>query len=147
VSLLGCEAFVRKFTRKPKKENLPAEELVLVPEIYDVSELSDEELYRLYFLLWQSWHDELINSLVPGANHKKQVSCAEEALKNLIGLKAFLSEGDKKNLVPYIDDLEDLRGSIIEDLYSNQSAENRFIAERLRRNIKREFSYDRIELP
>ena len=32
--LVGCEAFVRKFTRKPKKEDLPRTEMVLTPEEY-----------------------------------------------------------------------------------------------------------------
>ncbi|MCX5709584.1 MAG: hypothetical protein NT088_02500 [Candidatus Omnitrophica bacterium] len=33
IDLAGCEAFVRKFTRK-KKDQGPAEELVIVPEEY-----------------------------------------------------------------------------------------------------------------
>ena len=31
-TLIGCAAFVRKFTRKRKKEDLPQEEMVLAPE-------------------------------------------------------------------------------------------------------------------
>ena len=54
--LVGCDAFVRKFTRKPKKERITKEEMVLVPEEYK-STMTQEQMYRQYFLFWQSWQD------------------------------------------------------------------------------------------
>lgn len=50
VSLTGCEAFVRKFTRKPK-DKMKTEELVLIPEEYKPPQLSKEEKYRDTFFL------------------------------------------------------------------------------------------------
>ena len=45
VTTIGCDAFIRKFTRKPKKENLPKEELLIAPEEYKVPLMSKEDLY------------------------------------------------------------------------------------------------------
>src|SRR3989338_3700293 len=78
---LGCEAFIRKFTRKPKKENMPKEEMVLAPEEYKAPEMSKEDLYRQHFLFWRTWQDELIASLNKEGNHKKQIDCINEAVK------------------------------------------------------------------
>lgn len=61
LNMIGCEAFVRKFTRKAKKEQ--REEMVLVPQEYQKPKLTKEQEYRHYFLYWQSWQDELIGSL------------------------------------------------------------------------------------
>ena len=50
-TLLGSEAFVRKFTRKPKKKVV--EKPVFVPEEYSASDVSIETRYREYFLFWR----------------------------------------------------------------------------------------------
>ncbi|MBM3246702.1 MAG: hypothetical protein FJZ13_05210 [Candidatus Omnitrophica bacterium] len=144
-NFLGCEAFVRKFTRKPKKENLPKEELVLVPEEYKGPQMSREELYRQYFLFWKSWQDELINSLSAGANHKKQISCLDEAIKNLLNLRALLNAEKQKKLDVYINQSNGLKDLVAQDLYGNNIAINRRNAEQLRRNILKDFSYNKIK--
>jgi len=143
-SILGCDAFVRKFTRKRKTE-APKEPMVLVPQEYKAPQMSKEEVYRQYFLYWRSWHDELINSLSGGANHKKQMDCINEALKNLKQLRQGLQEARQKKLDNYIKQLEDLRGSIREDLYGTNVAQNRLSAERIKRAILREFSYEKVK--
>ncbi|MFA5150687.1 MAG: hypothetical protein WC433_07270, partial [Candidatus Omnitrophota bacterium] len=58
-TLCGCEAFVRKFTRKSKKDKVPVE-MVLAPEEWKGPQMTKEEQYRQYFVFWQSWQDELI---------------------------------------------------------------------------------------
>lgn len=142
--LCGCEAFVRKFTRKPKKEKLPKEELVIAPEEYKGPVMAKEDLYRQYFLFWKSWHDELITSLAPNTNHKKQIDCIAEAIKNLINLKALLNEEKQKKLNTYIDQLTNLKNSITKDIYGNMTVKNRLAAEHIKRNILRDFSYRKI---
>jgi hypothetical protein len=142
--MLGCDAFVRKFTRKRKKE-APKEEMVLVPEEYKPPQLTKEEVYRQYFLFWKSWHDELINSLSAGASHKKQIDCINEALENLEPLRTTLQEAKQKKLDIYINQLKDLKESIAEDLYGNNVAQNRLTAERIKRGILRDFSYDKVK--
>jgi len=143
VTLIGCDAFVRKFTRKSKKENLPKEEMVLAPEEYKPPKKTKEEVYRQYFLYWKSWHDELINSLSGGASNKKQVDCANEAIKNLEQLKSTLQEAMQKKLDVYINQLKDLKNEIVQDLYGNNISVNRLTAERIRRSILRDFSYNK----
>lgn len=143
-TFLGCDAFVRKFTRKPKKENLPQEELVLVPEEYKPT-LSREELYRQYLLYWKSWQDELIEALNRKNNYKKQVSCADQALKNLVQLKQYLNEEKNKKLDVYLAQLKDLRDSIADDDYSIDLPNYRSTAERIRRAVLREFSYNKVK--
>lgn len=144
-NLLGCEAFVRKFTRKPKKGNLPKEELVLAPEEYKGPQMSKEELYRQYFLFWKSWHDELIGSLSEGANRKKQKDCLNETVKNLEQLRALLNDEKKAKLDIYINQIKNLDEIIAQDLYGNNITLNRLTAEQIKRNILRDFSYNKIK--
>lgn len=135
---------MRKFTRKSKKENLTREEMVLAPEEYKGPGMSKKELYHQYFLFWKSWQDELINSLFSGANHKKQIGCVGEAIKNLINLKGLLNAERQKKLDIYIAQLNDLKERIAKDLYGNNIMANRKNAEQLKRNILRDFSYNKV---
>ncbi|MFH1269858.1 MAG: hypothetical protein ABIH75_02210 [Candidatus Omnitrophota bacterium] len=144
-AILGCDAFVRKFTRKQKKEDLPVEQMVLVPEEYKPPQMTKEEAYRQYFLYWKSWHDELINALSTRASQKKQIYCANEALKNLEELRKALQEARQKKLDVYIKQLKDLNKDISEDMYGNDASGNRLTAERIRRGILRDFSYKKIK--
>ncbi|MFH1641106.1 MAG: hypothetical protein ABIA66_03980 [Candidatus Omnitrophota bacterium] len=144
INLLGCEAMARKFTRKSKNDDSSKEEMVLVPEEYK-SNLTKEEEYRQYLLYWKSWQDELINSLSQGANHKKQVDCAQEAIKNLIKIRSLLAVDIQKKLDVYIAQLENLKETISKDAYGNSIVNSRLEAERIRRNILRDFSYNKIK--
>lgn len=145
VSLTGCEAFVRKFTRKPNKEMLPREEMVLVPEEYKGPNMTKEELYRQYFLFWKSWHDELIESLAQKKSKKKQINCAQEMLKNLYSMADMLVPKKEKELEFYIGEAKNLLNSIEKDIYSNNATFNVQRLERLKRNILEEFSYNNIK--
>ena len=144
-TLMGCEAFVRKFTRKPKNQDLLKEEMVLAPEEYSGPRMTKEELYRQYFLYWKSWQDELITSLYPGGNHKKQIDCVEEALKNLTKIKVLLSAEKNRQVDTYLTQLENLKDLISRDLYFNNTANNRTKAEQLKRNILHDLSYSKIK--
>jgi len=144
-SLIGCDAFVRKFTRKPKTENLPQEEMVLAPEEYKGPQMSKEELYRQYFLFWKSWQEEVISSLLEKASHKRQVNCAEEAIRNLNSLRELLNEDKQKKLDIYLAQLEGLKDLITKDLYGNNSSSYAQKAELIKRNILRDFSYHKIK--
>lgn len=145
ILLSGCEAFVRKFTRKSKKDNLPKEELVLEPQEYKAAIQNKEELYRKYFLYWRSWHDELLSALSYGGSHKKQLDCAAEAIKNLENLRPLLDEPALGKLGIHLQELKRITLQIEKDTYNNNSARSRGSLERLRRNILREFSYDKIK--
>jgi hypothetical protein len=142
--LTGCEAFVRKFTRKPKKENMPREEMVLAPEEYKGPETTKEEQYREYFLLWKSWQDEIIAALVPDGNHKKQLRSTDEAIKNLSALKPYLDEEKQKKLDGYLVQMAALKDSINEDTHNSRHVSLRRNAELIKRNVLRDFSYKKI---
>jgi hypothetical protein len=143
--LIGCDAFVRKFTRKPKKEDFPKEEMVLQPEEYKAPQMSKEELYRQYFLFWKSWQDELINGLAEKLSQKKQLACAEEAIKNLEQIKLMLDAKAQNILEVYLDQLKELQELIKQDLYGSSLNSYRLKAERIRRNILRDLSYNKIK--
>lgn len=141
----GCDAFVRKFTRKPKKKAEAKEELVLVPEEYKQQAADKEEIYRKYFLFWQSWQDELINSLFEGGSRKKQLDCIIEAGKNLSELRLLLKESLQQKLDTSINELNELKGLIEKDIYGLNSARYLQAAERIKRNILRNFSYAKVK--
>ncbi|MFA5004772.1 MAG: hypothetical protein WC561_01430 [Candidatus Omnitrophota bacterium] len=144
VNLTGCESFARKFTRKSKKSGQPIE-MVLVPQEYTGPQMSKEELYRQYYLYWQSWHDELINAFTYKASVKKQVDCANEAAKNLANMGALLNEDKQKKMIMYIDKLKGLKDQAQLDIYGTDTARSARNAERLKSNIMRDFTYPKIK--
>jgi len=145
--LTGCDAFVRKFTRKSKRDAKEKQELVLAPEEYRPPKTTKEEVYRQYFLYWKSWHDELINSLsgIGTPSNKKQVDCANETIKNLGDMRNILQGEKQKKLDAYIRQLNELKDALMRDPYSDNLTMNRMAAERIKRGILRDFSYDKIK--
>lgn len=144
VSLVGCEAFVRKFTRKSKKAKTK-EVPVLQPEEYSLSDIPIEERYRQYFLFWKTWQDELITALGSSASYKKRKDCLREAIKNLEQIKSFLFEEKQKELDVYLKKLHNLEGQISRDIYGAKLAIHKSRAEILKRNILRDFSYSKVK--
>jgi hypothetical protein len=144
VNLTGCEAFVRKFTRKSKKEKAP-EEMVLAPEEWKGPRMTKEQMYRQYYLFWQSWQDELINALSQNASLKKKNDCVEQAIKNILGMRTMLDETEQKQLDVYLKQITDLKSAIKSDIYGASNNSNRQDAERVRRNILQRYSYSDIK--
>ncbi len=144
-SLVGCEAFVRKFTRKPKKKDLSKEEMVLVPEEYKGPQMTKEELYRKYFLYWKSWQDELISALIDNRSSKKKIDCLEEALENLMRMRDMLNQEKRKKLEIYITRMKQLQSDINRDLYGMNNNNNRQAAEHIKMDILKDFSYNDIK--
>lgn len=145
IDFVGCEAFVRKFTRKRKKEDLPQEEMVLAPEEWKGPQMTKEQMYRQYFMFWKSWQDELVESLLQKRSQKKQIDCSLEAIKNLLSLRALLNTESQKKLDNYINQIKDLRDCLARDFYGNDTASNANKAERIKRNVLRDFSYNKIK--
>ena len=141
---LGCEAMVRKFTRKSKQEKVE-EPMVLAPEEYKGPQMTGEEKYRHYFFYWESWHDELIQSLTSGGNKKKQLDSAQETIKNLKILQGLLNPAEQKVLDTYIGQLNDLSRDIKDDIYNLNMSDLRLRAEGLKRDIYKRFSYSDVK--
>jgi hypothetical protein len=139
-TLCGCEAFVRKFTRKSKKDKGPVE-MVLEPEEWKGPKMTKEERYRQYFVFWQSWQDELINALTQNAPQKKKLDCVQQAFKNLVGMRSLLNESKQKQLDVYLKQTAELREDIKSDIYGTANNFYRQNSEKLKMNISRYFTY------
>ncbi|MFH1458333.1 MAG: hypothetical protein ABIG31_04110 [Candidatus Omnitrophota bacterium] len=144
-TLTGCDAFVRKFTRKPKSQNISEEEMIVAPQEYKGAEMSRQEQYRQYFLFWRSWQDELIVSLQEKRSQKKQMDCIQEAIRNLENLRPLLNQRLQESLERYIEQEKALKDSIGRDVYGSNSSGNSSSAERIKRNILKDFSYSKIK--
>jgi len=144
LSLAGCEAFVRKFTRKSKKSD-QAVEMVLAPEEYKGPNMTKEELYRQYYVFWQSWQEELNNALIQKSSLKKKVDCAEQALKNLVNMRGLLVESARKNMDGDIAKSRDLRDQIEGDIYGTNNSRNLEAAEHLKSHIQKNFIYPKVK--
>ncbi len=150
VTTLGCDSFVRKFTRKSKKEKEEQVEMVIAPEVYK-STMTGEDYYRQYLLYWKSWQGELIESLNisgrgnVGGNHKKQKDCVNQAITNLVNMRTLLNPALQAKLDKYISSMNALKDSIVSDSYSNLADYNRQRAEQLRRDILKDFSYNYVK--
>jgi hypothetical protein len=143
LDLAGCESFTRKFTRKSKKSD-QAVEMVLVPEEYKGPEMTKEELYRQYYLYWNLWQDELINSLIQNASLKKKIDCAQEALKNFTNMKMLLVIDAQKNFDAYLVKLNDLLERMKVDVYGTDNNRNLRVAEGIKAGIHQNFTYSKI---
>jgi hypothetical protein len=87
----------------------------------------------------------LVTALVADGNHKKQVDCAEQAVNNLLKVKAFLVPEKQNKLDSYIGQLVGLKDSIAGDVYGRNLSYHRAAAERIKRNILRDFSYPKVK--
>ncbi|MDD5044772.1 MAG: hypothetical protein PHH69_00520 [Candidatus Omnitrophica bacterium] len=143
VILTGCEAFVRKFTRKPKEQK--KEEMVLAPEEYK-DKTTPEQRYRQYFLFWESWQEELTTSFLEHRSLQKKVDCMEQAIKNLQEMRKLIAnEAKQKSLDKYLQQSIRLRDMIADDIYGRNDDENRERGESIRRTVSRYFDYPAVK--
>lgn len=117
VSLTGCEAFVRKFRRKPAEEK--REESIIQPESYPDVALNKDELYRDYFLFWESWADELVSFLNDTANVKKQKECIQQATDNLVKMQSLLNEEKARSLDTFAAELTTVKNVLFQSYLNN----------------------------
>lgn len=141
-NLIGCESFVRKFTRKKNRE--VQEEMVLAPEPYK-NTASKEEQYRQSFTYWKAEQEELISALLENKPAKKRTNSAQEAIKHLENMKVLLNDAKQKQLSGYVMRMKDLLDNIKGDSYGANNNLYRLKAENIRRDILRDFTYDKIK--
>lgn len=145
INLVGCEAIVRKFTRKPKLDETRREEMVLVPEEYKGSQMTKEETYRKSLTYWNSWQNELVTALLDKASYKKRVSCIKEAMKYLKEMQAMLKGSKREQFDTYMKRMLELQVSVTEDSSGYHLSRDHNTAEHLRLEILRYFSYGDIK--
>ncbi|MBP6920823.1 MAG: hypothetical protein KBC23_07545 [Candidatus Omnitrophica bacterium] len=145
ICMCGCEAFARKFTRKPKQASRPAEPMVLAPETYEDRAANKEEAYRRYFTYWSSWHDELLDTLAGGSpSIRRQIDCIQQAVRNLDEMRRLLSGEKQAEAGVCIAAMNALRADVEQDLYGNNTWSIRRQAEDLKRRINRSLRYDQV---
>jgi len=140
VSLAGCDAVQKKFTRK--KKSAPKK-----PKIYQLKKYEKKptpELYNKHYVYWESWSGQLIAVL--GQNHKKDVRCIEEMVGQLKDMKSILVAEKGDELQKHIDKAEEVRGDIVRGDMSYATKTNvRLTLEREDRAIKRDFITGKIK--
>lgn len=143
-SVIGCAAFVRKFTRKPKGEP-QKEEPVIQPEAYPDVAADRDELYKDYSTFWEGWADQLMEFLNEKANFKKQRECAYEALDNLIKMRKLLNEEKAKSLEPLIDEFTAVKTIVFTGrLSSSDYTYLKNKVERIKSRVHRHFAHSKI---
>ena len=140
ITLVGCDALQKKFTRK-KKETKPIPKLYQLKK-YDVK--PSAELYSKHYAYWQSWMSELIQDL--GDNHKKDVRCIDEALSQLHDMRNILVQEKADALTKHIRRIEEAREIIIKEGLSQYNRNQIMLTlEREDRTVKSEFAVARIK--
>lgn len=144
-SLTGCQSFARKFIRKPKGEP-KKEEPIFQPQEYPERPQDIGQLYKDYFLFWESWADELIAYLSKDANFKKQKECSEQALDNLTKMQSLLSEEKAKAISPLVAEFTAVKEAIFSGSLNSASLSSlRNKVERIKSRARREFVYKKIQ--
>lgn len=153
VSLTGCDALQRKFTRKKKA---PPKK----PRIYQVQRYEKKptpELYNKHFVYWQTFSSDMIARL--GQNHKKDMRSIDEMVGNLKDMQNILVKEKADELQPHIDTAIDMRStinrgdmsfSVKNSIHSTLEREDRaikrgFITSKVKNYIKKSFDEDMIE--
>ncbi|RKY42656.1 MAG: hypothetical protein DRP85_01950 [Candidatus Makaraimicrobium thalassicum] len=140
-ALSGCAQIKDKFVRKPKEEKGIAKRYRPVRE-YDVR--PSLELYTKRYIFWKNWHKELL-SVLGDANHKKKVVAAEQGLSNLLDMQNMLVDEKAGELQKLIDEMAGIETALkTEKVTRGTEVRMRKKLESLGRQIKREFSYNKM---
>lgn len=118
ISTLGCDSFVRKFTREKKRQEMI--EPVLSPEENAGLFYDNETKYKNYFAYWRAWHDELVQCMYQASKKRKRY-CANQAIENLQLMSALLTGPRQKEMNGYIEKMEKIRSDIESDLVIDQN--------------------------
>ncbi|UCB56610.1 MAG: hypothetical protein JSV30_05215 [Candidatus Omnitrophota bacterium] len=143
-SLSGCEAFRKKFVRKPKGEK---EIKVVVNTQEYVSQYSRKQIYEKYFLFWKAANDELLGLLnIQEVNRKKRIYYAEKIAENLLQMQQLLAPEKQKALDAYIAEQKQIVVELKKySLSLGKKLQIKGILRKQRREVRKEFSYKNIE--
>ncbi|MEW6009231.1 MAG: hypothetical protein AB1629_06330 [Candidatus Omnitrophota bacterium] len=140
-SSIGCDAFIRKFTRK--KQHQEEVEPVLNPELKSGLFFDNDTKYKNYFTYWRGWHDELIESITSFSKKRKKY-CLEQAIMNLERMGSLLKEEKQTELRTYIEKMEKI-GS---DINNEGVLDERIIVQQLsniRLALNKKFHFSKVE--
>ncbi len=139
ISLTGCDAIQKKFTRKKTT--------VKKPRFYQLKKYSKKpspELYKQHFAYWASWQSEL--SQYVGQNHKKDVRATEEALGHLKDMQNILIPSKAEEMERHIEQMEKAKEIISRGELSFANKDYvRNIVDREDRAVKRDFCFNKVK--
>ena len=138
VSLVGCDALQRKFTRKKKTVKAPR-----IVQTKKYEKKPSPALYSKHFAYWQSWQSEIIQRL--GDNDKKDKRCIEEIIMQLEEMQGLLVPEKADALGKHIARLEGVRDTINRQGIDQANKSTVLIMlEREDRLIKKDFSLSQV---
>ena len=141
ISLTGCAALQRKFTRKKRKQPRPTPVITTFDYAKD---LRVEELYKKRFLYWKTWHTELLNRM--DAGYKKRVACYDHALMNLKEMQKYLKDAKISEIEPLVEKLQSIDPDIRKKrLSKGEEVRMRRVLEKTKRQIDKNFSYSKVK--
>ena len=143
-SLCGCEAFRKKFVRKPKREK---EVKVVVDTQEYKSRYSKEADYKRYFLFWRISHQELTNLLDDQeASRKRLLFTAKKIVENLEQMRQLLLPEQQSRLDTLISKQKEIiRQLDRRQLERVQKLRIKSILKKQKRQIQKEFHYQAIQ--
>jgi len=143
-SLCGCEAFRKKFVRKPKKEK----EIRTVTQIKEYKALYSPEVgYKQYYLFWRTSHEELLGSLqAQDRNRKRTIYSANKTVEHLRQMHDLLLPEKQKELGPFIAKQEALARRLDRRrLNRAQRLEIKSILKKQKKGIEHKFAFKHIQ--
>ena len=139
MSLTGCEAVQKKFTRKKKE--------VKTPRFYQLKKYTKKpspELYKQHYAYWESWQEELVQFV--GQNRKKDERAIDEAIGHLKDMQNILVPSKAEAMQPHVERMESARTMIFDGELSSANKDYvRSNIDREDRAIRRDFCYDRVK--
>ncbi len=143
-SITGCEAFRKKFVRKPKREK--EVKVVINPREYE-SDYSVEKAYKQYFLFWRISQEELLGLLnAQEGNRKRLLYSAKRVVENLEQMRQFCLPEKQARLDEFIKIQQDVVRQLDRyDLSRGRRLRVRSILKQQKRQIQNEFSFGRIQ--
>ncbi|MFH1753283.1 MAG: hypothetical protein ABH875_03775 [Candidatus Omnitrophota bacterium] len=138
ISLCGCEAVQRKFTRKTKKKPI-------TPKFY--TEGMEEtrpalELYMMHYTYWKSWHEDLVESA--GMNSKRDAMAIANALSHLNDMKKYLVEEKAIELNGYIEKTKKITDQISKGISGTNIGRYKQSLDKIKGGIVRNFYYKKV---
>ena len=99
VSVSGCTALHKKFTRKKKEKNSEQAFIpVLDPIDYPAPRVSPEERYRYYYSLWKVWQRDLVQNIDKNESDKNQKYLINQIITQLTEMKKWVTEAKQQEL-------------------------------------------------
>ena len=146
LTLSGCEALRRKFTRK-KSRRKTQETMIVAPRDYSKHPFPNDVMYQQHFTYWKAWNQEWVSSLHDQDSRKKIISCGEQTLANLEKMASYLVEEKKGELDVHIAKTRALQEDIAahRSLLPSQYTSYRYRAQRLLRVVNRNFDMHHVK--